>query len=201
MRKIHFILIIMLLAVMPLFANGSSENNKGSGSTSSGEILSETSGTTGTPSTVDYTTNESKEINTLLKAGNVKGTFVGFSSSAEITPIASLELKLSTTAPTAEIDSLTADGEFYVYWIIRSNTSTLDITLSWDTSKGVGITTYKKTESAETEFSNGAKVMEGIKDSNTAGSQQFHIVTENLLDKLYNHDYTINFTVKVGSAG
>lgn len=197
MRKIYFILIILFVSLVPLFAGGESEN-LGGGTTSSSESVSGTSALSTTLNTEDYTDKSPKSIETKLTAGVAKGTFVGFSEKENgENPITSLELKLSNAAPTTEIDSLTADGEFYVYWIIRSNTESLKITLKWDTSKGVYITA-KKGGSTGDVFENGEVTT--ITDSDVVGSSKFYIVTEDLLDKLYDHDYTINFTVTIGSA-
>lgn len=174
MRRFFLFLMIFLISIMPLAAAAAH-------------------GTTKT---------ETAQINTKLTAGTAKGTFVGFSSTSHettsggsgLTPITSLNLTLDHQTPTSEIESLTASGSFYAYWIVRNNTSAMKISLSWIVPDGITIT-VSKDSSAITSPS----VLETVSaslSSTTVGSQSISIVTENLLDKIYGATYTIVFTIK-----
>ena len=173
MRRFFLFLMIFLISIMPLAA-----------------------------ATHDTTKTGTAQINTKLTAGTAKGTFVGFSSTSHettsggsgLTPITSLNLTLNPQAPTSEIESLTASGSFYAYWIVRNNTSAMKISLSWIVPDGITIT-VSKDSSAITSPSNLVTV-NASSSSTTVGSQSISIVTENLLDKIYGATYTIVFTIK-----
>ncbi len=139
------------------------------------------------------------QINTKLTAGTAKGTFVGFSSTSHntsggLTPITSLNLALNHQSLTEEIESLTASGKFYAYWIVRNNTSAMKIKLLWVVPEGISITVKKGENTIE---SDSELVTVGASSSSTTvGSQLISVETENLLDKIYGATYTIVFTIK-----
>lgn len=140
------------------------------------------------------------QIKTKLTAGTARGTFVGFSSTSQdttsggLTPITSLNLALNHQSPTKEIESLTASGKFYAYWIVRNNTSAMRIKLSWVVQDGIDIT-VSKDGTAITSPSELVTV-NASPSSTTVDSQLIFIETENLLDKIYDATYTIVFTIK-----
>ncbi len=176
MRKLSLFLILFLLSIMPLASEDTEESYK-SYSTAVGTDA---------------------QINTKLTAGTATGTFVGFSSTSDtagLTPITVLNLKLNPDPPTTEIDSMTASGSFYAYWIVRNNTTdttTMKISLSWTVPKGLSITVKK----GSSEEINPIATVTASSSHVEKGSQQISVETENLLDKTYGASYTIVFTIK-----
>lgn len=175
MRKLFLFLMILLISIIPLAAAAH-------GTTKSG----------------------SAQINTKLTAGTATGTFVGFSSTSHdtssggsgLTPITVLNLALNPQTPDTEIDTMTANGEFYAYWIVRNNTKAIKMILSWDVPKDLAITVNKDSTTITTPY-----VLVEVSASSsttdvTTGSQEISVVTENLLDKIYGSTYTIKFTIK-----
>lgn len=213
MKKILLFLLLIFIALVPLFANGTDENlgesssgsSKGGGN--SGTLTPQTStetvtggGTQTTASTTSdgYSSDKSlaPQIKTLLNAGTATGMFVGFSdrsaTDAEgLNPINELTLTLSEPNPTGDISSLTASGTFYVYWIVSNNTTTYNLKLSW-TKDILGLTV---TGDGET-ITSGSVIHTITKGTSETKSVECSIVTEDLLAKSYGAKYTIGFTVE-----
>ncbi len=178
MRKLSLFLILFLLSIMPLASEGTEESY---------------STAVGTDA----------KINTKLTAGTATGTFVGFSSTSDtagLTPITvlKLNLKLNPETPTSEINTMTASGSFYAYWIVRNNETAMKISLSWTVPDDLSITVNKKDSSGITSPAEIATVAASTSSSSsvTTGSQEITVETEDLLDKIYGASYTIVFTIK-----
>ncbi len=171
MRKLFLFLMILLISIIPLAAAAHGTTIDGSA-----------------------------QINTKLTAGTATGTFVGFSSTSHsdtsgLTPITVLNLTLNPQAPSTEIDTMTAGGEFYAYWIVRNNTKAIKMKLSWTVPEDLTIT-VNKDSTAITSPSELAQVNASSSTTDvTTGSQKISVVTENLLDKIYGSTYTIKFTI------
>ncbi len=180
MRKLSLFLILFLLSILPLASEGTA-----------GSSYSTAVGT-------------DAQINTKLTAGTATGTFVGFSSTSHsddkgLTPITVLNLKLNPDPPTTEINTMTASGSFYAYWIVRNNTTAMKISLSWAVPAGLSITVKKGSDVIESGTSTEIATVPVASTSSsvTTGSQEISVETGDLLDKTYGASYTIVFTIKV----
>lgn len=178
MRKLFLFLILFLLSIIPL-----ASADPASYSTTVG--------------------NENHaQINTKLTAGTFTGTFVGFSSTSHgveggLKPIAVLNLTLDPDKPDTEIDTMTASGSFYAYWILRNNTTAMNIYLSWKVPDGLkNITVKTVKDGSSVEINNPIATVSAAPSSVVTGSQQISVETDNLLDKTYGASYTIEFTIK-----